>query len=138
MNHQNTKTLRGKETFFQRRFLALLGVLVSWWFVSSAATPDYTEVDAIFSKHCLDCHESKEPEANLVLESFETLMKGGESGVAVVAGKCDESLLVRMIEGKAVKNGKQKIMPPGKRKKLMPEEIAAIKSWIDAGAKPPT
>jgi len=28
-------------------------------------------------------------------------------------------------------------MPPGKRDKLTPEEIASIKNWIDAGANPP-
>ncbi len=122
----------------------------SWWFVgvwclvfgasfsSQAAANDYAEVDAIFTKHCLDCHEAKEPEANLVLESFEATMKGGESGAAVVPGKRDESLLVQMIEGKFYKDGKQKVMPPGKRKKLEPEEIALIKAWIDGGAKPPT
>ena len=36
----------------------------------SAAAPDYVAVDAIFSKYCLDCHESKDPEAKLVLENY--------------------------------------------------------------------
>ncbi|MGI8965406.1 MAG: c-type cytochrome domain-containing protein [Limisphaerales bacterium] len=85
----------------------------------------------------MDCHEAKDPEANLVLESFETLRKGGESGAAIVPGKSDESLLVKMIEGKIEKDGKKKIMPPGKKKKLEPAEIALIKAWIDAGALPP-
>ena len=35
------------------------------------------------------------------------------------------------------KDGKTLVMPPKKRKKLDPEEIARIKAWIDAGAKPP-
>ena len=130
----------------QRNFLGF----GSWWFLgvwclvfgvfspaSLSAANDYTDVDAIFTKHCLDCHESKDPESNLVLESFETTMKGGENGVVIVPGKSDESRLVQMIEGKFYKDGKQKIMPPGKRKKLEPEEIALIKSWIDAGSKPP-
>ncbi|PYI87114.1 MAG: hypothetical protein DME26_07195, partial [Verrucomicrobia bacterium] len=101
------------------------------------ATNDYFAVDAIFTKHCLDCHAAQDPEAKLVLESFETLKTGGESGVVFVPGKSAESLLVKMIEGKFEKDGKKKIMPPGKRQKLEPEEIAAIKSWIDAGAKAP-
>ena len=66
----------------------------------SAAAPDYVAVDAIFSKYCLDCHESKEPEAKLVLENYEGLMKGGENGVAIVPGKSSDSLLVKMVEGK--------------------------------------
>ena len=73
-----------------------------------------------------------------MLESFDTLMKGGEIGPAVVPGKSGESLLIKMIEGRFEKEGKKKIMPPGKRKKLAPEEIALLKAWIDAGAPAPT
>ena len=124
-----------------RFFLRVLAFLLSAFFVgnlSAADAPDYAAVHAIFDKHCMDCHDAKEPEANLVLESFETLMKGGENGTAVVAGKSDESLLVKMLEGKIEKDGKKLIMPPGKkRKKLEPSEIATIKAWIDAGAHGP-
>jgi WD40 repeat protein len=94
-------------------------------------------VDAIFTAHCLDCHGSKDPEGDLVLESFDSLMKGGEIGAAIVPGKSSESLLVQMIEGRFEKDGKKKIMPPGKRTKLTAEEIATIKAWIDAGAHAP-
>src|SRR5947209_182142 len=105
--------------------------------LAAESTNDYSSVDALFSKHCMECHDAKDPEANLVLESFETLMKGGESGAAILPGKATESLLVKMIEGRIEKDGKKKIMPPGKREKLTPEEIAHIRSWIDAGANPP-
>src|SRR6266542_26014 len=63
------------------------------------ATNDYAAVDALFAKHCLDCHAAQEPEGKLVLESFETLMKGGESGPVVIPGKSSESLLVKMVAG---------------------------------------
>lgn len=101
------------------------------------ATNDYSAVDAIFFERCVECHEAEEPEGKLVLETFDTLMKGGESGPAVVPGKSSESLLVKLIEG-FEKDGKKKIMPPGKREKLKPNEIALVRAWIDAGAKPPT
>jgi hypothetical protein len=132
------KIQRHKGILFQKRFFLLLGVLASWWFQFStfAQTNDFAAVRAIFDRHCMDCHESKDPEANLVLESHETLMKGGESGAAIVPGKSAESLLVKYIEGNIEKNGKKKIMPPGKRDKLEISEIARIKAWIDAGAKP--
>lgn len=94
-------------------------------------------VDAILSKHCLDCHMAQDPEGKLIMESFEALMKGGESGPVIVPGKSSESLLVQMVEGKIVRDGKTKIMPPGKRKKLETAEIASIKAWIDAGAPGP-
>ena len=102
-----------------------------------ASTNEYAAVDAIFSRRCLDCHAAQDPEGDFVLESFDTLMKGGKLGQAVVPGKGEESLLTQMIEGKFERDGKKKIMPPGKRNKLDPAEIAAIKAWIDAGAHGP-
>jgi WD40 repeat protein len=99
---------------------------------------EYAPVGAIFTEHCLDCHASKDPEGELVLESFDSLMKGGELGPALVAGKSGDSLLVRMIEGHFEKDGKKLIMPPGKRQKLSSAEIAAVRAWIDAGAPAPT
>jgi len=104
---------------------------------AEATAVDYSSVQNLFTQHCLDCHAAQDPEGNLVLESFETLMKGGESGTAIVAGKSADSLLVRMVEGSLEKEGKKKIMPPGKRKKLSPEEIALVRSWIDTGARAP-
>src|SRR6185503_10653690 len=73
----------------------------------------------------------------LVLESYNTLVKGGQIGPAIVPGKSAESLLVKMIEGRFEMEGKKKIMPPGKRKKLALEEIATIRAWIDTGALAP-
>jgi mono/diheme cytochrome c family protein len=146
----------GKETacppkrFWRRgvKFLAFFDhlrpilLLLSLIGVSNAAPstqpPDYSSVDAIFTKHCLDCHASKDPEGELVLESFDSLMKGGEIGPAILPGQSSESLLIKMVEGRFEKDGKKKIMPPGKRAKLTPAEIATIKSWIDAGASAPS
>jgi mono/diheme cytochrome c family protein len=109
---------------------------------SSAAEPatnrvEYAAIEAIFNKHCLDCHAAQEPESGLVMETFETLMKGGESGPVIVPGKSSASLLVQMIEGNVERKGKKSIMPPGKRKKLDTAEITAIRAWIDSGAKAP-
>src|SRR5207237_166301 len=80
------------------------------------------------------CHAANDPEGQFVLESFETLMKGGEIGPPIVPGKSADSLLVQMIEGRFEKEGKKKIMPQGKRPKLTAQEIATIKAWIDTGA----
>lgn len=117
-----------------RRALYISALLL---LLNAARATDYTEVDSIFTKHCFDCHESKEPEGKLVLESFDTLMKGGESGIVIVPGKSAESLLVKVVDGGIERDGKKIIMPPGKRKRLTAEEIATIKTWIDSGAKKP-
>lgn len=102
-----------------------------------AVTNDYSAVSAIFAEHCLDCHAALEPEGKLVMETFDALMKGGESGAVLKPGRSDDSLLVKVVEGTLLKDGKKWIMPPGKRKKLTSNEIATLKSWIDSGALPP-
>jgi WD40 repeat protein len=120
-----------------RALALLLVVLLAASPRAAEKTNDYAAVSALFAQHCLDCHATQEPEGRLVMETFESLMKGGESGAALAPGRSADSLLVKMIEGRFEKDGKKLIMPPGKRKKLQPEEVAVIKEWIDAGALPP-
>jgi hypothetical protein len=55
------------------------------------------------------------------------MLKGGESGPALVPGSADKSLLFDMI-----RKGE---MPPGKGDKLTAAQVALIKSWIDGGAQ---
>src|SRR5438477_9917543 len=78
--------------------LAVICLVNSTAPAAELATNDYSAVDAIFARHCLECHEAKDPEANLVLENFESLMKGGENGPAISPGKSGQSLLIKMIE----------------------------------------
>ena len=79
--------------------------------VLAAAEPTnaFATVEAIFSRHCLDCHAAQDPEGKLVLETFETLSRGGESGPVFLRGKSSESLLVKMVEGAVEKDGKKKM-----------------------------
>ncbi len=132
-SRQSTHCLSALARLGSVLLLALVQVSPSF----AAEAPDFSAVQAIFNHHCLDCHATQDPEGKLVMESFETLMKGGESGQVLSPGKADESLLVRMVEGRIERDGKQKIMPPGKKKKLETSEIELIKSWLNAGAKPP-
>lgn len=125
------------------RFTGFL-LCASFWLLAgcpalhaAAATNDYSAVQDLFAAHCIDCHAAQEPEGKLILESFESLMKGGETGPALKPGKSSASLLIQMVEGTYKKDGKKVIMPPGKRKRLQPEEVALLKGWIDSGAQPP-
>ena len=101
--------------------------------LAASAAPDFTLVQALFKKHCVECHSVTDAENNLVLENYASLMKGGDGGVPVLPGKSSDSLLMKSLEGR----DKVKIMPPGKRKKFEPSELALVKAWIDGGAKPP-
>ncbi|MSR66254.1 MAG: hypothetical protein EXS24_02640 [Pedosphaera sp.] len=112
-------------------FLTISGVF------AAAPKPGYPAVAAVFNKHCLDCHSRQEADAGLVLETFAEMMKGGETGAVIQPGKSADSLLVKFLEGHSGRKGKYQFMPPGNRKHLAPDEIATIKSWIDAGATAP-
>jgi WD40 repeat protein/mono/diheme cytochrome c family protein len=105
---------------------------------TQAQTVDYTkQIAPLWDTYCIDCHSADDADGEFALDTFAALMKGGEEGAAIVAGKADESLLVKFLEGRSGRGGKNEFMPPGKREKLKPEEIALIKAWIDAGAKGP-
>ena len=52
-------------------------------------------VRPLLAQNCYSCHGDKKQKGGLRLDSIEAILKGGESGPAVVPGKPDESLLVR-------------------------------------------
>ena len=103
-----------------------------------AQSVDYTkQIVPFFDTYCIDCHSADDADGEFVLDTFAALMKGGKEGAAIVVGKGNESMLVKFLEGRSGRGGKNEFMPPGKREKLKAEEIALIKAWIDAGAKGP-
>jgi WD40 repeat protein len=91
------------------------------------------EVEPIIYKKCISCHSGAVKESKLDLASYDTLIKGGKRGQAIVAGKSASSLLVKMC-GKTQKP----FMPPKLEDPLTPAELALIKLWVDQGAKAPT
>src|SRR5262245_29379307 len=92
------------------------------------------EILPIFRRNCLACHSATESQGDLVLESPQTILKGGSEGPAVVAGKGADSRLIKLASKQ-----KEPFMPPPdndvKAKPLTPQELGLIKLWIDQGAK---
>lgn len=117
-------------------WLAAWAICPTWHLF--AAAPDYAAVHEIFQKQCVECHAAQEPEGDFVMETHDTVMKGGKSGAAITPGNSSDSLLVKFLEGRSDRKGKNQFMPPGKRDHLPTKDIALIRAWIDAGAKPPT
>ncbi len=108
------------------------------WSVASpirAADPvDFTrDVRPILAAHCFECHAAAKQESGLRLDSGATILNGGNSGPAIVAGKASESLLVRAVRGGSDEISK---MPP-EGKPLEPAEIELLARWIDQGASLP-
>ncbi len=119
-----------------KRFLLLAFTSCAVAAPGEQAVPDFAQVFRLFDEHCVECHATDDNEGGLVLETYEGLLKGGENGKALVAGKSAESLLIKWVRDGVEKDGKRKFMPPGKREHLSAEDIALIAKWIDAGAKP--
>lgn len=84
-------------------------------------------VRPILVARCLECHGDKKQEGGLRLDSRPALLKGNDSGPALVPGKPDESRIVEVIGYQDTTK-----MPP--RQKLADPEIATLTQWIRMGA----
>src|SRR4029079_15026505 len=84
-------------------------------------------------RSCLACHNATEAEGKFVIETPQSILKGGSDGPAVIAGKGAESLLIKMAS-----HQKEPFMPPPdngvKARPLTPQDLGLIKLWIDQGA----
>ena len=104
---------------------------------SSAFAADldfYKDVYPFLKMNCISCHNKTTTKADLNMETPELMIKGGETGPALVPGKSAESLVVA-----ASLHTQDMEMPPPNNKSgavnLTPAEIAILKQWIDQGAK---
>ncbi len=87
-----------------------------------------THVRPVFVEHCYECHgPESDHEAGLRVDGLASLLIGGDSGPAIVAGKPEESLLID-----AINYGDIYQMPP--ENKLPAEKIAALTKWVKMGA----
>jgi mono/diheme cytochrome c family protein len=84
-------------------------------------------IQPFFQAKCVRCHGDKVRKAALDLRTAAGILKGGESGVAVVPGKPDKSLLYEKV--------REGLMPPGKKERLSAAEVETIRRWIEAGAR---
>jgi mono/diheme cytochrome c family protein len=95
------------------------------------------KIRPVFAEHCYKCHsaQAEKLKGGLLLDTKVALLKGGDTGPAIVAGNPDASLLI-----KAVRYGDENLqMPPikGGGKKLAPEKIADLEAWVKMGAPDP-
>ena len=106
---------------------------------ATAAEPDYShfenKVRPVLVEQCQSCHSDAAAKAgklkgNLRLDTRAGLLKGGDSGAVIVAGKPGESLLLTMLKS----DGDNQMPPTGK---LDAKVIADFEKWIAAGAPDP-
>src|SRR3954469_7714761 len=128
------------------RFVVLLAALLSPEYVAQAAQSDQQpgtpqanaegvaffekKIRPVLSASCYKCHSatSEKLKGGLKVDSRDALLRGGESGPAVVPGKPDESPLIH-----AVRYDHDDLQMPPKQK--LPESaVADLAKWVEMGA----
>lgn len=89
------------------------------------------EIAPVLLKHCSGCHDDNQPERGFSVITYQRLMRGGQSGAAILAGKGAESLLVRKIKGIDIEGQRMPISNPP----LSADVIATFEKWIAQGAR---
>ena len=87
-----------------------------------------TKVRPLLSEHCYACHsgEAGKLQAGLFVDSRSGLLRGGDSGPAIVPGDPQASLLIQAVHYEAYE------MPP--KGKLSDAEIEMLERWVAMGA----
>lgn len=85
----------------------------------------------VLVEHCYECHsaQAEKLKGKLLLDSREAVLKGGESGPAIVPGDPDASLVIQALRFENFE------MPP--KGKLPAETIAKFEQWVKEGATDP-
>lgn len=97
---------------------------------SDAAAGQFFEarIRPLLSTYCFECHSDKKQKGALRLDSREAILKGGESGPAMVPGDPGSSLLVNAVRYRDA----DLQMPP--KKKLGRRAVQDLELWIAQGA----
>ena len=117
---------------FSRLSLFTLAILQASTVLTHAAAPDVVtyekDVRPILKAHCFHCHgESAELSGELDLRLTRLMIRGGESGPAITAGKPAESLMVEYLT--------DGLMPPEEvENRPTDRQIETIIQWIAQGA----
>ncbi len=88
------------------------------------------QVRPVLVEHCYECH-SERADGGLQIDSREGLLRGGDSGAALIPGNSDTSLLIEAVR---YQNLDFQMPPQGK---LDLAQIAALEKWVAMGAPDP-
>ncbi len=88
------------------------------------------KVRPLLAERCFQCHSTaaKKKRGGLTLDSRAAILKGGDTGPAIAPGDPEKSLLIKAVRYK----DPDLRMPPKSR--LADSEIAALTTWVKAGA----
>ncbi len=86
------------------------------------------KIRPVFAEHCQKCHGGDKVKGGLRLTTRALLLKGGDTGPAVLPGDPEKSLLIRSVGY----HDEQLKMPP--KGKLSDTQIADLTRWVKDGA----
>ena len=112
------------------------------WFGKGAATPSAripietndvfaSVIQPILQRRCGDCHNPEKHKADLCVDSFDSLLKGGIHGPVILPGQAAESPLVKRL---LLPSSDEDHMPPEGKPQPDSREIAVLQWWISVGA----
>jgi uncharacterized membrane protein len=97
----------------------------------AAADPFLDLVGPIFELRCADCHNPETRESDLDLTTHATVMRGGETGTVITAGRPELSELLRRV---SLPEGDEEFMPAEGNTPLTVAQVRIIEWWVRAGA----
>jgi cytochrome c553 len=114
-------------------FLAALPALVT----AAGLSPDQSaffesRIRPVLASSCYDCHGPEKQKGGLRVDWRDALLKGGDSGPAIVPGNPDDSLLIKAISGQH-----PELRMPENADPLPALAIENLRSWIRDGAPDP-
>lgn len=103
---------------------------------ANAPTPEQLEffeakIRPVLVAHCYECHSAKSPtpRGNMRLDTREALLKGGDSGPAIIGRDIKKSVLIQALKYDGLE------MPP--KGKLPAAVIEDFEKWVSLGAPDP-
>lgn len=86
------------------------------------------DIKPIFEASCIKCHGRGRGEGGFRLDTRDTLIKGGDSGPVVAAGKSQQSQLIALVAGVDPDD-----VMPKKGSRLTAPQVGLLRAWIDRG-----
>ena len=86
------------------------------------------DIKPILELRCLQCHGKGRDKGGFRVDDRAALLRGGDSGPAVVPGHGTEGMLIALVSGL----DPDEVMPK-KGKLLTPTEVGLLRAWIDQG-----
>lgn len=116
----------------QKFFGATTKAIPEKTFISADSVIVYTDIiQPILNNKCVSCHNPGKQKGDLDLSSEAGIVKGGQSGAAIIPSDLEKSELFHRV---TLPVSSKKFMPADNHPPLTAIEISMLKWWIDAGA----